>query len=370
MSFTDLGLAPNLLRSVRDEGYTEPDPIQAQAIPHALAGATSSAARRPAPARRRRSRCRSSSASPRRRPRGRARGRSACLVLTPTRELALADRRELRDLRQAPARSGTPSSSAASARSRRCRRCARGVDILVATPGRLLDLMQQRLRRPRRSVEIFVLDEADRMLDMGFIHDVRRVIAAAARASGRRCSSRRRCRARSATLADRILHDPVSVAVTPPVDDGRADRAVGATSSRRPTSARCSSHLLARHGDHARARVHAHQARRRTASPSTSTSAGIRAEAIHGNKSQNARERALDAASRPAAMRVLVATDIAARGIDIDDDHARRQLRPARTSPETYVHRIGRTGARRRLGHRDLVLRRSRSAPSCATSSG
>ncbi|HRL14726.1 MAG TPA: DEAD/DEAH box helicase, partial [Aggregatilineales bacterium] len=213
----------------------------------------------------------------------------------------------------------------------------RGADILVATPGRLLDLMGQGYIR-LNTVEIFVLDEADRMLDMGFIHDVRRVIDA--------LPSRRQTLLFSATmpqdiqdLADRILVEPVHVAVTPQattverieqsvyfVDKGNKrallEHLLEDRNIRRVlvfTRTKHGANRLAEQLDRAR----------------------IQAEAIHGNKSQAARERAL-ANFKSGRTRVLVATDIAARGIDVDDvTHVINFDLP--NEPESYVHRIGRT---------------------------
>jgi ATP-dependent RNA helicase RhlE len=214
---------------------------------------------------------------------------------------------------------------------------ARGVDILIATPGRLLDLVQQRHLR-FDAVEIFVLDEADRMLDMGFIHDIKRVIAA--------LPQRRQSLFFSATmpeaaarLAGGMLADPVQVAITPQattveriaqcvyfVDQGDK-RALLADLLTDRAIARALVFTRTKHGAN---RV-AEQL----------TRGGIGAEAIHGNKSQAARQRAL-ASFRDGKSRVLVATDIAARGIDIDGiTHVINYELP--NLPESYVHRIGRT---------------------------
>jgi ATP-dependent RNA helicase RhlE len=212
-----------------------------------------------------------------------------------------------------------------------------GIDILVATPGRLLDLAGQRLV-DLRTLEVFVLDEADRMLDMGFIHDVKRVINL--------LPSRRQTLFFSATmpreaqeLADRLLHKPETVAVTPPATTAerveqeaflveKADkRALLVEVLRDNGMKRVLVFSRTKHGAN---RIAEHLVK-----------AGIGAEAIHGNKSQNARERAL-ANFKAGRIRVLVATDIAARGIDIDEvTHVVNFDVPE--VPETYVHRIGRT---------------------------
>jgi ATP-dependent RNA helicase RhlE len=213
----------------------------------------------------------------------------------------------------------------------------RGLDVLVATPGRLIDLMQQKYARLDQ-VEILVLDEADHMLDLGFIPDVRRILAALPR--------KRQTLLFSATmpgpiaeLASGILHEPAKVFVTPAattvdaveqgvhfVDDG--------------AKAGLLARLLANR-EVERALVFTRTKRGANRVANRLVSAGIRAEAIHGNKSQNARQRALEA-FRSGRVRVLVATDLAARGIDVDGiTHVINYELP--DVPETYVHRIGRT---------------------------
>src|SRR5690606_38744698 len=213
----------------------------------------------------------------------------------------------------------------------------RGIDILVATPGRLLDLAGQGFVHLDR-LEIFVLDEADRMLDMGFIHDVKRVINL--------LPKRRQTLFFSATmprdaqdLADRLLHQPETVAVTPPSTTAerveqevyfveKADKRALLVDVLRDTAMRRV--LVFSRTKHGANRIAEHL-----------NKANIGAEAIHGNKSQNARERAL-ANFKSGRTRVLVATDIAARGIDIDEvRHVVNFDVPE--VPETYVHRIGRT---------------------------
>ena len=221
---------------------------------------------------------------------------------------------------------------------------ARGVDILVATPGRLLDLMGQRHIRLDR-LEVFVLDEADRMLDMGFIHDVRRVIRA--------LPAKRQTLFFSATippeivrLADGILTDPVTVGVRPAVSTAdRIEQRVMFVdkADKRPLLGRCLQDpaidrvlvfTRTKHGADRVAEQLAHD--------------GVAADAIHGNKSQSARTRALER-FRTGAGRVLVATDIAARGIDVDGiTHVINYDLP--NVPESYVHRIGRTARAGRSG--------------------
>jgi ATP-dependent RNA helicase RhlE len=216
-------------------------------------------------------------------------------------------------------------------------RLRRGVDILVATPGRLLDLMGQGYIKLNR-LEVLVLDEADRMLDMGFIHDVRRIVAA--------LPTNRQTLLFSATLpaeivdlAGNILRDPVSVAVTPVASTvDTIQQSVFFVE--KPDKPALLQHLLR---DRAIKRVLVFTRTKHGANKVVSqlNRASIHAEAIHGNKSQSARERAL-ANFKKGSTRVLVATDIAARGIDVDDiTHVINFDVP--NEPETYVHRIGRT---------------------------
>jgi ATP-dependent RNA helicase RhlE len=333
--FTKLGLQEPLLRALRAESYDRPTPIQAQAIPQMLAGkdllgiaqtGTGKTAAFALPI------LQSLAASPDRTPRRAARA----LILAPTRELAIQIGQALRtygrylSLRQAVIYGGVGQKPQVDA-------LRRGVDILVATPGRLLDLMNQRHLR-LDGIGHFVLDEADRMLDMGFIHDVRKIVAA--------LPYRRQTLFFSATmpnavagLAGQILRDPVRVAVTPsatPVErieqrvffvTTEQKRAVLAEILRDPALDRT---IVFTRTKHRANRVAEHLDR-----------IGIAAEAIHGNKSQGARQRALDG-FRGGRVRVLVATDIAARGIDVDGvTHVINYELP--NVPEDYVHRIGRT---------------------------
>jgi len=334
-SFTDFGLLEPIERAIRAENYTTPTPIQAQAIPHLLQGrdllgcaqtGTGKTAAFALPILQRLATA------------GQRAGPRACraLVLTPTRELAAqieasfaAYGRYLK-LTRTVMFGGVGQSPQVNA-------LRRGVDVLVATPGRLLDLMGQGCIRFDR-LEVFVLDEADRMLDMGFIHDVKRVIRA--------LPERRQTLLFSATmppdiarLAESILAEPVKVAAQPVastvdlveqrvmfveagdkrplLDRVLSDRAVGRA-------------LVFTRTKHGANRVVQQLAR-----------SGIAADAIHGNKSQTARTLALER-FRNGAGRVLVATDIAARGIDVDDiTHVINYDLP--NVPESYVHRIGRT---------------------------
>jgi ATP-dependent RNA helicase RhlE len=335
MHFSDLNLIDPLLRAVAAEGYDIPTPIQQQAIPHVLEGrdllgcaqtGTGKTAAFALPILQR------LAASPP--PAGSRPIR--CLVITPTRELAsqigesfAVYGRNLR-LRHTVIFGGVSQRPQEQA-------LASGPDILVATPGRLLDLASQG-KISLRSLQIFVLDEADRMLDMGFIHDVRRVIAL--------LPQRRQTLFFSATmppdimdLSARILVDPARVAVTPIASTcekveqqvyfvERADkRALLRRVLEQPSIERALVFTRTKHGAN---RVAAELVRAR-----------IGAEAIHGNKSQGARERAL-ASFKRGETRVLVATDIAARGIDVEGiSHVINFDLP--DVPESYVHRIGRT---------------------------
>ena len=334
MYFSDLNLIDPLLRALRAEGYQQPTPIQRQAIPHVLAGrdligcaqtGTGKTAAFALPILQR------LAAGT-----GRPRGGLRVLVLSPTRELAsqigdsFAAYGRHTGLKHAVIFGGVGQQPQVDA-------LRRLPDILVATPGRLLDLMGQGLAR-LNTVEIFVLDEADRMLDMGFIHDVRRVIAA--------LPARRQTLLFSATmppdiqdLADRILIDPVRVEVTPQATTVETI-AQSVFFVEKGEKRALLEHLL---GDPAirRALVFTRTKHGANKLAQQLERARIQAEAIHGNKSQSARERAL-ANFKSGRTRVLVATDIAARGIDVDDvTHVINYELP--NEPETYVHRIGRT---------------------------
>ena len=337
MLFTDLNLIEPLLRAVTAEGYDVPTPIQQQAIPHVLAGrdllgcaqtGTGKTAAFALPILQRLFENKPNPGGPARPIR--------VLVLTPTRELAsqigesfTTYGKHLR-FRNTVIFGGVGQGAQEKA-------LASGPEIVVATPGRLLDLAQQR-RISFRDLEIFVLDEADRMLDMGFIHDVRRVIAL--------LPQRRQTLFFSATmppdiidLSSRILVDPARVAVTP----------IASTAEKVEQSvyfvAKSDKGALLEHvlGDAAIERVLVFSRTKHGANRISERleKAGIGSAAIHGNKSQNARERALSS-FKQGSTRVLVATDIAARGIDIDGvTHVINFDLP--DVAESYVHRIGRT---------------------------
>ncbi len=335
MHFTDLNLIEPLLRAVRAEGYESPTPIQERAIPHVLQGrdligvaqtGTGKTAAFALPILQR-----LVSVPP-------AAGRRGirALVLSPTRELATQIADGFRSYgKHTPLRplvifGGVGQQPQVDA-------LRKGPDILVATPGRLLDLMNQGFVR-LNTIEVFVLDEADRMLDMGFIHDVRKVIAA--------LPARRQTLLFSATmpdaiqeLADDMLVDPVKVEVTPPATTvERIDQSVYFVA--RNEKRALLEHLL-RDAAIRRALVFTRTKHGANKLSEQLERGGISAEAIHGNKSQSAREKAL-ANFKNGRTRVLVATDIAARGLDVDDvTHVINYELP--NEPESYVHRIGRT---------------------------
>lgn len=336
MQFTDLKLIEPLLRAVRAEGYTTPTPIQVQAIPHVLAGrdmigcaqtGTGKTAAFALPI------LQGLVQSP---PAERHGRNIRVLVLSPTRELATQIAENFNaygrhtGLRALVIYGGVGQNPQVQA-------LRNGVDILVATPGRLLDLMSQSVIRLDH-IEVFVLDEADRMFDMGFIHDVRRVVKA--------LPTRRQTLLFSATMAEdvqqlarQILIDPVHVEVTPQATTVEKIRQ-SVFHVEKEHKRVLLEHLLV---DKAvrRALVFTRTKHGANKLAQQLTRANIPSEAIHGNKSQSAREKALSR-FKAGSVRVLVATDIAARGIDIDDvTHVINYDLP--NEPESYVHRIGRT---------------------------
>jgi len=339
-SFTELELIEPLQRALRAENYTVPTPIQAGAIPHLLAGrdllgcaqtGTGKTAAFALPMLQR-----LSATGPDGRRPGAGPRRMRSLVLTPTRELAIQIGDSFRaygrhlGLRQAVIFGGVGQKPQVEA-------LARGLDILIATPGRLLDLMAQGHLLLDR-IEIFVLDEADRMLDMGFIHDIRKVIAA--------LPTRRQSLFFSATmppdiarLAAGILKDPVEIAVTPVAST--AERIEQRVLFVEPAQKRALLAQILKDQAIDRALVFTRTKHGANRVAESLARGRIAAEAIHGNKSQSARQRALEN-FRSGRTRVLVATDIAARGIDIDGiSHVINYELP--NVPESYVHRIGRT---------------------------
>src|SRR4051812_15007402 len=334
-SFQDFGLAEPITRALAQENYTIPTPIQRDAIPLVKAGrdlvgiaqtGTGKTAAFALPILDR------LGANPQ------PHEKKTCrvLVLSPTRELSgqILDsfRTYGRHLRISAALAIGGVSMGGQVRA-----LMNGVDVLVATPGRLLDLVRGNALR-LSNVEFLVLDEADRMLDMGFIHDIRKIVA--------KLPAERQTLFFSATmprdiaeLADQMLRDPVKVAVTPAAStverieqriihvDRGAKSAILTELLKGETVDRALVFTRTKHGADKVVRG--------------LVKAGIAAHAIHGNKSQNQRERVL-ADFRSGKIRTLVATDIAARGIDVDGiSHVFNYDLP--NEPETYVHRIGRT---------------------------
>lgn len=334
-NFSELGLADPLLKSLSSEGYTTPTPIQAKAIPAVLANndvlgiaqtGTGKTAAFALPVLHR------LAAEPRKAPPKGCR----VLVLSPTRELAsqIADsfRTYGRNLRLSV---GTVFGGVA--QGPQSRMLAKGVDILVATPGRLLDHASTGVA-DLRSCEILILDEADQMLDLGFLPPIRKIVS--------RLPKQRQTLFFSATmpneisrLANEFLSDPVRISVAPVSSTAaRIDQQVIHVSQQGKVAVL--SELLS---DPAITRTLVFTRTKRGADRVAKhlDRSGIAAVVIHGNKSQNQRERALDA-FRKAKAGVLVATDIAARGIDVDDvTHVINYELP--DVPEAYVHRIGRT---------------------------
>lgn len=336
LTFSELGLAEPILRAVATEGYDTPTPIQAQAIPQVLAGRDLFGCAQTGTGKT------AAFALPilhlmhTARPANGAGRKIRVLVLSPTRELASQIAESFSSYgRNTPLRNAVIFGGVN--QNPQVKALRNGLDILVATPGRLLDLLNQG-HVDLRSVEIFVLDEADRMLDLGFFPDIRKVVA--------RLSTQRQTLLFSATmpadireLAQSILRDPLNVHVAPVATTAeRIEQGVFHVSKRnKPTLLR---HLL-RQTATSRALVFTRTKRGADRVVNDLIKAGIRAAAIHGDKSQAQREKALDN-FKAHRLPVLVATDIAARGIDVDGvSHVFNYDVP--NIAETYVHRIGRT---------------------------
>jgi len=335
-SFAALGLSPPLLRALADEGYATPTPIQSKAVPHVLAGrdlfgcaqtGTGKTAAFALPLIQR-MRADDRKAAPR---------RCRTLVLAPTRELAAQIHESfLAYGRHAGIRAAVIYGGVG--QDKQSRAMMHGVDVLVATPGRLLDLIGQRLV-DIRSVEYLVLDEADRMLDMGFIHDMRKIVAMLP-VDRQTLFFSATLPAEVRSLAATMLRDPLEVKTAPQATPAEtvAQSVVFVAKQEKKS-------LLVKFlREEARGRVIVFARTKHGADKlhRDLAKAGIDAAAIHGNKSQSQRERALSAFKSPRPP-VLVATDIAARGIDVDDvAHVINYELPH--EPETYVHRIGRTG--------------------------
>lgn len=340
MTFKELNLIEPIMHAVAEKGYVTPTPIQEQAIPPALEGrdlmgcaqtGTGKTAAFTLPI------LQLLSAQPR------TKGRRPikALVLTPTRELAIQideccrDYARYTDLRHCVIFGGVNQRPQVDA-------LQRGVDLLVATPGRLLDLIGQGYVS-LSDIRFFVLDEADRMLDMGFIHDIKRILPLLPKERQTLFFSAT-MPSDIVTLANSMLHDPVHVTVTPPASvvetisqsvmfaekAEKKDLLISLLRERSEGSVLVFSRT--KHGADRIARI--------------LTKAGIEGRAIHGDKSQGARERAMND-FRAGRCRVLIATDIAARGIDISELPLVINYDLPEVA-ETYVHRIGRTG---RAGH-------------------
>jgi ATP-dependent RNA helicase RhlE len=349
LAFDQLGLTLDLLRSVAQQGYTEPTPVQAESIPlvlagrDLLAGAQTGTGKTAAFVLPILQRLHATRPAPRHVQAGNDRPRGAtglpirCLVLAPTRELALQVEESVRTYAATrPVRSTTIYGGVGYGLQVRALRA--GPEIVVATPGRLLDHAGQGTI-DLRSVEILVLDEADRMLDMGFIRDIRRIIAL--------LPARRQNLLFSATFSDEIrtlaaglLHDPAEVQISRRNSAIELVRQV-AYPVDRERKRDLLSHLI-RSGRIDRALVFTRTKHGANRLAEQLGRDGIAAVAIHGNKSQGQRVRALDDFKRGRAA-ILVATEIAARGLDIDGlPHVVNFELP--TVPEDYIHRIGRTG--------------------------
>ena len=340
MTFQSLGLCAPILAALKEQGYEAPSPIQEQAIPPALAGrdvlgcaqtGTGKTCAFASPILQRLSEARTPD------------HRLRALILTPTRELAIQIGESYAaygahlSLRHTVIFGGVGQNPQVEA-------LGRGVDILVATPGRLMDLYQQGFVR-LEDLEIFVLDEADRMLDMGFIHDVKKIL--------KWLPAKKQTMLFSATmppeiaaLVNSLLHDPAQVAADPvssPVEAIRQSVYFVDKCNKTKLLALLIGQLEVKNAlVFTRTKHGANKVARDLGKE------GITAAAIHGNKSQTARQQALSD-FKAGRIRCLVATDIAARGLDIEDlSHVFNYNLPE--VPETYVHRIGRTGRAGREG--------------------
>lgn len=344
MKFNELKLSPLILEALQEKGYETPSKIQAEAIPHVLEGrdvfgcaqtGTGKTAAFALPIIQRLM-DETAHSNTKKRP-------IRALILTPTRELALQIKENFDDYSKHTSLTNAVIFGGVSAVPQ-IEKLERGVDILVATPGRLNDLINQKIISLKQ-IEIFVLDEADRMLDMGFIHDVKKVIAL--------LPMKRQTLLFSATmpkeimaLTAKLLHNPVTVEVTPvssTVDLIDASLYYVDKSNKRNLLA-----YIMKHEDITSTLVFTRTKHGADRVAKFLNKEKITAAAIHGDKSQNARQRALSE-FKNGDIQVLVATDIAARGIDIDNLSCVINFDMPNT-PETYVHRIGRTGRKERNG--------------------
>lgn len=340
MHFSELRLSTPILRALEQEGYTTPTPIQAQAIPHALEGrdvlgcaqtGTGKTAAFALPILHR-----LSNAPVDKSQRGPRRARA--LILSPTRELAVQIAESFEAYGSGTGLEHTVIYGGVS-QFHQEKALKRGVDIIVATPGRLIDLMDQRIV-DLSGIEVFVLDEADRMLDMGFIHPIRRIATGITTPSRQTLLFSATMPREIMQLAHSLLRDPVKVSVNP-VSSAAPLIEQGVYMVGRSQKAALLGHLLAE-PKVTRALVFTRTKHGADKVCRGLSRAGIEADAIHGNKSQPQRRRALER-FRSGRARVLVATDVAARGLDVDEiTHVFNYDLPV--EPEAYVHRIGRTG--------------------------
>jgi ATP-dependent RNA helicase RhlE len=337
MSFDSLGLNPDILRAVAEQGYVEPTPIQQQAIPAVLQGRDLMASAQTGTGKTAGFTLPLLQRLIQKEPHAKGRRPVRALILTPTRELAAQVGENVRDyskylnIRSLVVFGGVSINP-------QMMKLRGGVDILVATPGRLLDLEHQNAVSLDK-VEVLILDEADRMLDMGFIHDIRRVLA--------KLPPRRQNLLFSATfsdeikaLAEKLLHNPLEVEVA-----RRNTASEQITQHVHFVDKKRKRELLSQmigEGNWQQVLVFTRTKHGANHLAEQLNKDGIRSAAIHGNKSQGARTRAL-ADFKSGGIRVLVATDIAARGLDIEElPHVVNYELP--NVPEDYVHRIGRTG--------------------------
>jgi ATP-dependent RNA helicase RhlE len=334
VSFQDLKLSNRILRSLKKEGYENPTPVQAQAIPPLMdgrdllgraqtgSGKTAAFALPMIEAL-----CKGN---------GPGKGQVRSLVLTPTRELAAQIEQSFKTYGRNVKMSVAVVYGGVS-QVPQVKKLVRGVDVLVATPGRLLDLVNQGHAKLGK-VEIFVLDEADRMLDMGFIPDIRRIVALLPNVRQTMFFSAT-MPAKAAQLANDMLTNPVTVNVAPQHTTAEnIDQKVLLVEREHKRDLLCK---MLKDECVTRALVFTRTKHRAENVARLLKRKSIKAEAIHGDRSQNSRQRALDM-FRNGRTRVLVATDVASRGIDVDDiSHVFNFELP--NEAEAYVHRIGRT---------------------------
>jgi len=343
MTFKDLSIAPAILKALETKGYTQPTPIQEKAIPLLLAGrdllgcaqtGTGKTAAFAIPILQHLYADASTKSGPR---------KIKALVVTPTRELAIQIDDNFTEYGQNTHLKNTVIFGGVK-QGKQTEKLKRGVDILVATPGRLLDLMQQGYIS-LKDIDYFVLDEADQMLDMGFIHDIKKLLA--------KLPNKRQSLFFSATmpknileLSQTILHNQAEVSVKP--EQATAEKVSQAIYFVKKGDKSKLLIDLIHENEGASTLVFSRTKHGADKVVRTLEKAGIKAAAIHGNKSQNNRQRALGA-FKNGALNILVATDIAARGIDVSD-LALVVNYDLPNIPETYVHRIGRTGRAKASG--------------------